>query len=256
MGVGLDLAVGALSVFMGFFYYRVGRIVWARRPDGDANLAATAFAIWWFTLAVVQAGAVANLLIKYTWQWSLASYMTYLVFLVILIVAALAALTYYFVYLFTGRRQMLPIIVGSYVVYLGLLLYFIFAQQPVAVVESEIGTELRYGNDLSGTALATAIGILLLAPPLIGAMAYFSLFFRAPEPSQRFRIAAIAGAFIAWFGSSLIAGRIGDFAETTTWRLMAPFIALTATYMVYIAFRPPAWIRKRFGLVGFGEAPS
>lgn len=241
------------SVLLAGVYFLVGRVVLARRPTGDGRPAATSFAVWWFTLAALTSGGMVDYIVRNTVHWTLATFLAYTQLLLLTIVIAVGALLYYLVYLFTGRRQAWqPIAVGYILFYIAILYYFAIAE-PVAVVEGDLRTKMRYDNDLTDSALATVLGTLLVAPPLLAAIGYFSLFFRVPERSQRFRIGAVGGAFIIWFGATLVVGQLTDWSETTSWRIASQVIALGAASLVYIAFRPPTWLRQRYRISGFGE---
>lgn len=245
-----------LALFSGLLaavYFLVGRVVLARRPTGDGRPAATSFAVWWFTLAALTAGGVIDYIVRSTTHWTLATYLAYTHLLLLTIVIAVGTLLYYLVYLFTGQRNAWRPITAGYVLFYAAILYYMAAADPVAVVESELRTTIEYGNDLSDSVWATILGVLLVAPPLVAAIGYFSLFFRVPERSQRFRIGAVGGAFIIWFGASLIVGQLTEWSGTTTWRIISQVIALGAASLVYIAFRPPTWMRQRYRISGFGE---
>lgn len=253
---GEALMILAIQVVMAAVYLLLGQVIYVRRPGGDARLAATAFAAWWLGLGIFQAMAIGNALVTATIGWSFAAYMAYLHALLLELTLILAALTYYFVYIFTGRRNSWIWVAAGYVFFYAFLLYYVALADPAGLVIEDGSTNVDYANDLEGSALATALGLLLIGPPLIGAIGYLSLYFKAPGRSQRFRIGAIGGAFLVWFGSSLLVSNLTDLAGTITWRVLSSMIALGASFLVYVAFRPPAWLRDRFHIYGFGEAAS
>lgn len=243
----------ALNVVMAAVYIRLGRVVARRRPTGSGRLAASAFAAWWFLLGLITLGAMANLIVVGLWSWSLPAYLAYFHLLLLAIVAALAALMYYLVFLFTGRRAAWIPIFGAYGAYYGAIVYYLAVAAPSGISPGRLGVELEYANDLTHHWSTTVLGLLLIVPPLVAAVAYFSLFFRVPERSQKFRIGAVGGAFALWFGASLAVSRLTDWGGTDGWRIGSSAVALAASSLVYIAFQPPPWLQRRFRLTGFGQ---
>ncbi len=250
----LAAGVALLNALMVYVLVRVGVVVMERRPKGPGHLAGTSFAVWWFTLAGLQAGSVLDFIIQAVGgSWTLAAYMTYVQLLLLIIVAAIGGLLYYMVYVYTGRRNAWRIIAAAYTGIYILLVYYVFLAEPIAVTQGPLGTTLEYRYDLDDTLLARIVGIGLILPTLLAAIGYFSLYFRVEEPSQKFRIGAVGGSFIIWFGSSLLVGQLTDWSDTTAWRITSAFITLGSAFAVYTGFQPPAWMRKRFHLSGYGE---
>ncbi len=247
----VSLAVTALNALMAAVYILVGRIVLKRRPQGPGRLAANSFAAWWFALAFLQGGSLIDWGVSHTLGWSLPMFLAYLQGILLSIVVALAALMYYLVYLYTGKRGAWVPIAAGYTLYFVAILYFIAASQPAGLEYGPFGTDVVYDNDLSDSTFAQVLGLLLIVPIIVAALAYFSLFFKAPGRTQRFRIAVVANALVIWFGSSLVVGQT-EFAEATAWRIVAPLIALAASLAIYLAFNPPTWLRQRLGIDGYG----
>lgn len=251
MDTPLSLTVTALNAVMAAVYILVGRTVLIRRPDGPGRLAATSFAAWWFALAFLQGGSLIDYLVSHTTGWTLGSYLTYTQLILLSIVVALAALMYYLVYLYTGKRGAWMPVAAGYGVYFVAILYYIAASKPAGISYGRFGTEITYANDLSNSLFAQVLGLLLIVPIILAALGYFSLFFKAPGRTQRFRIAVVATSLVIWFGSSLIVGETA-FSQQDAWRIVAPLIALTASLAIYAAFNPPQWLRQRLGIDGYG----
>ena len=168
---------------------------------------------------------------------------------------AIGALLYYFVYLFTGKRETWKIIAATYAVYFIGFLYYLAAADPIGVKPSDLGgQEIEYAHDLGETLFGQIMGILLLLPIIFGAIGYVSLIRKVPSRSGKFRIGAVAGAFIFWFGSSFLAGQIFDVSQEDWWRPVSTSISLIASAMVYVAFAPPAWLAQKLHVEGY-DAP-
>lgn len=243
-----------LNVVLAAIYVQVGMVVLARRPSGDGRLAGSAFAGWWFMLGLVTGSAVLDHAVRATVGWTVATYLTYLKMTLLVVVVALAFLMYYLVYLFSGRRRAWAVLGPLYAAYYAAVLYYLAYARPVGVVETAYRTSLRFARDMDGHWSTAVLGLLLVVPPLLAALGYLSLFFRVRDRSQRFRIAAVAGAFVFWFGTSLAVGQLSALGGTLAWRVGSAAVALAASWLVYVAFQPPRWIKRHFGVVGFGES--
>ena len=255
MAEGLLIAA-LLNVLVAAVYAAVGGVVSKRQVSDQARLAKRAFSAWWWVLAAVSVGgALANIASVYG-VWTLASLVVYTQVLLALILGALAALLYYFVFLRTGWRGVWKPIAAFYALYYIAILYYLAVADPVGITRNPAGDTLEFGNDLTEHPVTTLLGLLLLMPSLIGAIGYFSLFGRIPDRSGRFRVAVIAGAFIFWFGTSIMAGFVFDVTEHPWWRHASTGVAVVASYAVYLGFRPTRWMRRRFGLTGYDERPA
>lgn len=243
-----------LSLLMAGVYYAVGRVVSRRQVSHEANLAKRSFALWWYTLSGVTALGVLTPLLSALNLWTVETLVVFTQVVLLLIVAALASLLYYFVYLFTGRHGLWKPIAAFHALYYIAILYFLAAADPSGIEHGAYGDTLEYGNDLSDSPAAAILGLLLLVPTMLGALGYVSLFRKVSDRSGRFRIAAIATAFLFWFGTSLAAGQIFDVAGEDWWRLASTAIAVAASLLVYAAFQPPKWVAKRFRLEAYAQS--
>ena len=243
-----------LNVLMAAVYYAVGRVVGRREVSEDAELAKKSFSGWWHALAAVTASGAVATAIGSQELWGLSAFVAYLQTVLFIIIAAIGALLYYFVYLFTGKRGTWKPIAIAYALYFIAFLYYLAAADPIGLKLADTGgQELEYANDLSDTAFAQVMGVLLLLPVILGAIGYVSLIRKVPDRSGHFRIGSVAGAFILWFGSSFLAGQILDVAQESWWQPVGTAIALGASALVYVAFAPPAWLAKRLHIEGYGS---
>ena len=247
-------AAFGLNALMAWVYALVGRAVHGRPVGPEARIARDSFAWWWYLLAIITAIAALATGVTALQLWTLDALVVFTQALLVTIMVALAALLYYFLYLLTGKRGAWKPIAAAYGLYTLAVLWYIQVAHPVAIAYGTWGASLEYANDLSDSPAATALGLLLLAPVLLGALGYFGLFFRVHDRSQRFRIATLAGAFIFWFGSSIVASYVLNITDNAWWRLLSNGIALLASYVVYIGYRPPVWLQRRYHLHGYDAA--
>lgn len=219
--------------------------------SSEARLAWGSFIVWWYGLAVTTLiGAFLNLFgaLSLT-SLPLFVTMTYVNILVLCI--ALWGLLYYLIYLFTGsRRSLLPLAV-FYIFYYVLLVYYITASIPDTVNVGRWNTTLVYRAPQTGPFFVLVVALLLL-PEIIGGLAYFSLYFRVQEATQKYRVLLVSWSIIVWFLSPLIA-LAGGLAQQDWWQLASRLIGLAAALTILIAYLPPHWLRRRYGIISLSD---
>lgn len=243
---GLALATSAL-------YAYVGRLTLSR-PAGepDGRLAIRLFAVWWFGLAVVTVVGAGRALLAAAGILDLPLH-TALGFGALLpLVAALWGLLYYLLYIYTGNRRFFwPVTVA----HAAILVYFTYLTlwlRPTGVVVSDWSVTTSNANELAGPALGFAL-FLILGPVLIAALGYGSLIFRTTDPTTRYRVGMVSGAFLLWFGSAGLAVATGlglpvEQGGWYWWPLAARAIGLFSTLLILGAYRPPGFVQRRLGV--------
>ena len=171
---------------------------------------------------------------------------------ILVTVAALWGLVGYLLYLFLGRHLLVPlsILYGSLYV---LLLYYITASDPVRVSLTMGSVGLVFGNQIQGPILAVLV-LLLIGPEFLGAILYFTLYFRTRDPTVRYRIALVSWSLIGWFGLSLVpiaSGLGGGLAA----QVLARSLGIIAALVILAAYYPPRAVRSAFGVVSVDENP-
>lgn len=249
LGLAFVLATGALYLYVGA---RVAR----RQLDGDAQLASKAFASWWLALGgITLLGALQTLLFVVGVR-DLAVYLTVTHLLVVALCGGFWALNYYLVYLYTGsRRWLLPTIAYWTVIYL-VLVYYVTALHPVGV--RQVGTTVSLENANEPTrAFSIALGIAAIAPMLASAIAYARLYFRVDDVTQRYRIALVAGSLSLWLLILMLGSVItvdgAALSRQPWWTYVSRSAALLAALGVLLAYNPPGFLRKRYGILPIDE---
>jgi hypothetical protein len=248
--ITLLLAVDLMANLLAAAIYRaVARLLADRPVEAPAVRARQAFAAWWTVLAALSLfGAGADLVtMGDAWNVPLLVAFTQVVLLVVL--AALAALLYYLLYLYTGWAHAWKWIGAAYVAFWAALVYLVAAFEPDGLQPGPINPQLHFVHDPEGSAAAAVLGLLLLLPIIVGAFGYFTLFFRAREPTQRYRIAVVSLSIVLWFSFSLV-GNIAGVSQSLEWLLLSRLVSLGAAACVYGAYRPPAWVQRRLGVQG------
>lgn len=250
------LAAAAFALAAAALYAYVGRQVRRRRVSPEAQRAATLFGVWWLGLAGTTAvgGIQSALAAAGLVTTPLVVTLTYLNIFVICV--ALWALLYYLLYIFTGRPGILAPLSAFYVAYYVLLVYYITSSRPVGIEVRRWTVQLVYAVPLQG-GLFTVVLALLVFPQIIGALAYFTLFFKVRERTQRYRITLVSWAIIVWFGSAFVGASTGA-SQADDWQLASRAIGLGAALAVLVAYKPPGWLKRRLRVrsIDEEEAPA
>lgn len=217
----------------------------------EARLAWNSFTIWWYALAVTTLiRGIQNLLgafgITDLVLFVTTSYVNLLVTCV-----ALWGLLYYLIYLFTGNSRSLTPLTIFYMIYYILLVYFITASIPDHIQVNRWNATLAYRTPMTGPFFGIVVALLLL-PQIIGGFAYFTLYFRVVDVTQKYRILLVSWSIIVWFLSPL-AALIGKVAELDWWQLMSRLIGLGAALAILMAYLPPRWLKQRYGIISLSD---
>ena len=238
-------------VASGIYGYVGWRLSKRAISSSEARLAWQSFTIWWYGLAATTLiGGFQNLLgaIGLT-NLSLFVAATYVNLLIICV--ALWGLLYYLIYLFTGNsRSFVPLAV-FYLIYYVLLVYFITASIPDNIKVSPWNTTLAYRAQLTGPFFVLIV-VLLLLPQVIGGLAYFTLYFRVHEATQKYRVLLVSWSIIVWFLSPVLA-LAGGLAQQDWWQLASRFIGLAAALTILVAYLPPHWLKQRYGIISLSD---
>ena len=216
-----------------------------------AQLAWGSFTVWWYGLAAITLIGAFLSLFGAVGITSLPLFVTANYINLLIICLALCALLYYLIYLFTGNSRSLILLAIFYLIYYILLVYYITASTPIGVKVGRWNTTLDYHSQLTGPFFAIIL-ILLFLPPIIGGLAYFTLYFRVSDITQKYRILLVSWSIIIWFFSILIA-QVGGLAEQDWWQLVTRFIGLAAASTILIAYLPPRWLKQRYGILSLND---
>ena len=253
MTIPFTLLFGALFALVaagiyGYVGWRLGkRFV----PSADARQAWQLFMLWWFGLAVSTLVNGLQSLFGALGLADLPLFLTASYVNILVVCIALLGLMYYLIYLFTGnKRAFLPLII-FYAAYYILLVYYITASVPSHVDVGRWSATVAYRLPLTGPFFLIVLALLLI-PQIIGGLAYFSLYFRVREATQKYRVLLVSWSIIIWFISPLIA-LAGGLAEEDWWQFASRFIGLMAAFTILMAYLPPHWLKERYGIVSLSD---
>jgi hypothetical protein len=244
------------TLLFGALLSALSAAIYSRRRSSspDARLAWRLFVAWWYALAIATLmGAFLNLFgaLGIT---TLPLFTTITLMNLLATCVALYGLMFYLLYLFTGNRKLLVPLSVFYVVYYGLLVYYVQARSPISVSIGRWQTTLEYQNQIMGPFFWVLV-ILLLFPQILGSFAYFMLYFRVKPVTQKYRILLVSWSIIIWFLSAFLA-RIAGLSQYDWWQVTSRLIGLSAALTIMMAYQPPAWVKQRFGVASLAEESS
>jgi hypothetical protein len=219
--------------------------------SSESRLAWGSFTIWWYGLAATTLiGGFLSLLGAFGLT-SLPLFVTATYLNILIICLALWGLLYYLIYLFTGNRRSLVPLALFYMIYYALLVYYITASIPGHVNVGRWSTTLVYRAPQTGPFFVIIL-IFLLLPQIIGGLAYFTLYFRVSDVTQKYRVLLVSSSIVVWFLSSLIA-LAGGLGQQDWWQLASRFIGLVAALTILMAYLPPRWLKQHYGIISISD---
>jgi hypothetical protein len=220
-------------------------------PSSEGQLAWRAFTIWWYGFAAsTLIGGLQNLF-GALGLTSIPLFITVTQINLLATCITLWGLLYYLTYLFTGNRRLLLPLAVFYMIFYFLLLYYNAASIPDSVEVGRWSAILTYHAPLPGPVFVI-LALMLLLPQIIGGIAYFTLYFRVPEITQKYRILLVSWSIIIWFLSPFIS-LIGDVSQQDWWQLTSRTIGLAAALTILMAYLPPRWLKQRYGIISLGD---
>ena len=235
-------------------YWQVGRVTFRRKVDGDGQLASKLFGVWWYALAGIQAVSAVTRALAYADVLDVTLYVTITYVLVLGICTAFWGLVYYLSFLLTGDRRVLMPLTAFYIAYYAFLLYYLTLRDPVDIAVTAWNVKIVYAREIAGAPRALVV-LLLIVPPLAGAIGYTRLYFKVRDPTQRYRIGLVSVTLVSWFAILLVAWAV-EAGEHPWWQLVSRSMGLVSALLVYAAYRPPGWIRKRWGVAAVEDASA
>lgn len=240
------------SLLSACIFFAIGLSLTRRKVvSPDARLAWVLFIVWWYALAGSNlATAVLNLLGAFGLT-DLSVFLTFTQVDVLATCLALFGLVYYLLYLFTGSRRILLPLTIFYIVYYILLVYYFNWCTPLSVSVGRWNVGLEYQRTQAGPFFLFVL-TLLIFPEIIGSIAYFSLFFRVKDLTQKYRVALVSWSLIISLVSSFVAS-IAGVAELDWWQVASRLIGLAAALAMLLAYQPLGWIKLRWGISSIAD---
>jgi hypothetical protein len=233
------VAVGIYS-FLGWRFSQ-------RRVSPENRLPVLQFSLFLVGLAVsTSAGALDSALAVFA-PPSLALVVTLYYIDILAACAALWGLVGYLIHLYSGRAYLVPL-TGLYALLYVLLVYYTTASAPDAVTVTLGTVGFRDATMVGGPILGLLV-VILVIPEFLGAILYFTLFFRTRDRTARYRIALVSWGLLAYFGIGLlgVAARLGGSLGAVT---LGAVLGVVPVLVIFIAYYPPQFVRDRLGVTG------
>lgn len=240
------------SIISAGIYFYVARTLGRRQAiSPDARVAWNLFVVWWYALAGVTFVNAALNLVGAIGLTSLPLFLTFTQLEILAVCIALHGLMYYLIYIFTGNKKTLPVLTIAYIVYYCLFMYYLNSSVPIGVSINRWNVGMQYQQQPTGP-FVTLLLVLFVFPQVAGSLAYFTLYFRVKEATQKYRVALVSWSIIIWFLSSFIAS-ISGLSQYDWWQITSRIIGLGATMGILMAYRPANWIKNRLGVSSITE---
>jgi hypothetical protein len=217
----------------------------------ESRVAWQFFTVWWYGLAATTLISGLLNLLGALGQTNLALFVTANYVSLQLSCLALLGLFYYLTYLFTGDSRWLKPLAIFYTISYILLVYFVTASNPVNVALEPWNTRLAYEVPPTGPFVVILV-VLLFASQLLGGFAYFTLYFRVPDATQKYRILLVSWSIMIWFLSPFV-GIVTGLDEQDWWQIVSRFLGLAAALTILLAYLPPRWLKQRYGIISLPE---
>lgn len=239
VAAALGVATAALLAF-------AGRTTWHRRVRSTDVVASRALGVWWYSAALVIALQAVRPLLFLAGVRDAAAYTALTYAGSFPLATAVWGLMVYILYLLTGRRWVVVPLTILYAAYLAFLLWFngLGGARTVTPGEWQVAMEAA---DPPSAALTLLFGLMLAGPLVFATVAFVVLAVRLRAPTQRYRLVLLAGGFLFLFGTILVAYLVG-WAQRNWFALLYESAALVTASLALLAYRPPAWVRRRFGV--------
>jgi hypothetical protein len=238
-------------VSSGVYCYIAWRLSKRVVSSSEARLAWRSFTVWWYGLAATTLTRGFLNMLGALGIMSLPLFVTMTYINMLAICVALWGLLYYLIYLFTGNsRSRVPLAI-FYIIYYFMLVYYTSASIPSDVTVGRWNITLTYSAPITGPFFVMVV-VLLLLPQIMGALAYFTLYFRVQEATQKYRVLLVSLSIIVWFLSPLI-GLAGGVRQQDWWQFASRLIGLAAAATILMAYLPPRWLKQRYGIISLND---
>lgn len=257
----------ALQVSYTVLFFMVGAMLLGRKVQPEYKRPTFFFGLWWTIAGVIAAvQIIQQVLFRYPmFQGNLLA-TAYGVILWSAMMVGIFGLLYYMLFLFTGKEKWTIPLAVFYAAATALVLYVIISSGPYVVKAAGIlyqgTTNERWYNvgEIAYTTYPSYSMLILLAcavllPIIIVAIALYALYFRLDRPTQKYRVLMIATGMLLWFGS----GMTGNAAGVSQGQLYSTIMAgtsLVSSLMIYLAYKPPKFVKKRGILSIDDETPK
>ncbi|PKK86205.1 MAG: hypothetical protein CVT48_02175 [Thermoplasmata archaeon HGW-Thermoplasmata-1] len=235
-------------------FFMIGGMLLKRKAKKEFSRPIFFFAMWWLIIGFSTAKTVLEKIMVDYEYYGLHMFLLYLN--TVLVFAGLFFLLYYTLVIFTGKEKTTIPFGVFFLALLIMILAFIVASHPVVVTEA--GGDLAPGSidyEIEMPIWMITVLVLGIIVPQLGVcIALYALFFKLKgQPTQRYRVFLISTSLFLWFGSSLLVYFAGSAGGSGAWLIIKELIALFAGMMIYFAYNPPTFVRRKYNITGLAD---
>lgn len=252
-GSFVALETAALALMAGAY----AALAWglrSRRVDGDLSFGHAAFRAWWGAMALAFFALAAFLGLSHMGRLDLATQLALLEVFIVACSAAGGALVMHLLFVVTGRGAVLhwvwPFAAIQAFVYTRVL--FLLDIEAIYVE----GGRLAFDSKLmSGDGTATLLIAGFFAPHLVAALGYAAFALMGGSPTAKYRALLVAASvLLVGFSASFI--MLADEIGRTDLQYGMLVLALLGPLTSLLAYVPPAWLQRRFGVASIAAFSS
>lgn len=240
---GTDLLAVSAYLFLGWRFS-------VRKVAPENTIPILQFSAFWFALGLSTGVTAVESLWAVSSNPSLVTAVALYHLQLFALCTALWGLVGYLSFLYFGRSYLLAVS-AAYLLLYGVLLYYTSAAPAAGVTVMDGTVGVKYATAVAGPVILLAL--VLLAVPVVGAILYFTLFFRTQDRTARYRIALVSWGILGFFGVGVIdlAARLGGGLVAVS---LGAVLSLTPVAAILLAYYPPRAIRERLGVTGLEAA--
>lgn len=232
------LAVSATYGFVGLRLARDARLVSA------PGRALAYFAGWWLATSLNQLLGGALYFMAAFGQLDLSLHVSYVFVQRLLLSLSLVGLMQYLLYLHTGREWVWHLAV-FYGVYYVSQVYLVLSRDPIGVASFGWRTDLVYAS--TAAPIWELAGLMIIVPPILGALALVRVYRRVEGRTRRFRVAMLAGGFVVWWLTAIVAGQ-RYMLELASVQIVNRVVGIVVAVGILLAYQPLGWMQRRYAL--------
>lgn len=239
---------GALTMAVALVYGYVGLRMSRHTERAGANgVAMRFFALWWLTTAANQLLGSALYLAAAFGHTDVSIQLTYLFVQRLLLAVSLVGLMYYLLFLQTGRSYLPPLAV-VYGLFFAAQLYSLSARTAIGVESYGWRTDVVWATP--EPVLLRLSLLLIVIPPIVGALMMLRIYRRVQTPTRRFRVAMIGGGFVIWWIIAIIAGQ-ASMLSVSWFQALNRIVGIAIAVGILLAYEPMMWMQRRYRLEPF-----
>jgi hypothetical protein len=231
----------AVSIVYGYVGLRLSR---KTERAGRNGTAMRFFSLWWLTTAANQAMGGMLYVAAAFGSTDVTIQLTYVYLQRLLLAVSLVGLMYYLLFLQTGRSYLVPL-AFVYGFYFASQLYVINIREAIGVEHFGWRTDIVWVHE--EPALLRIVLLLIVVPPILGALMMLRIYRRVETPTRRFRVAMIGGGFVLWWTIAIVAGQ-GMTFDVGWLQALNRVVGIGVALGILLAYEPLPWMQRRFHL--------